>query len=137
MPCQQCHRLWARTYFIFSSLFSNILFFSPSGLPRPVAAFGQGPELRCHQLLLPSQPGRPCKPITETPVRMRGPCVPHLQVHRFPPCVHLVEPRTWTRKVTPLTTSKPDPLLHTTPRDKGSRDLELDTGRRKGIQLGL
>lgn len=104
MPCQLRHPLGTQIYFIFSFFFfSNISLFPHSGLPRPVAAFGQDPEHGCHQFLLSS-------PILLTQTVMgRGiPCVLTLEGSDF---LIASTTFTWHAEVTRLTTNKPDALL--------------------------
>lgn len=62
---------------------------------------------------------------------MRVPCVLHLRVYCFPHCVYHGEPGIWTRKFSQLTTSKPDPLLHTAP---GKRWQHPTTSRPRASQ---
>lgn len=137
MPCQQCHPLCTRIYFI-SSLLFNISLVSLSGLPRQVAARGQDPEACCHQLLLSSQPGRLQIHYSNRREGGRDP----LSFFTFECTGFLIASAMVTQapgpEFTQLTTSVPDLLPHTAPRGEGSIwGPGVGPGRSKGIQLGL
>lgn len=136
MPRQQSPTLGKNVFYILGPFFLTFHSFPPLGFPDqclPLARMQNSIVTSSYYL---PRPADPAKPITETPVRMRVLCALHLPGLCIPHYLH-DEPGTCTRKITQSKTSRPDLLLRPTSRDKGTGDLKLATGGRKGIQLGL
>lgn len=136
MPIHQPPTLGKDIFYILSPSFLTFHSFPPLGFSDqclPLARMQNSIVTSSYYL---PRSADPAKPTTGTPVRMRVLCVPHLPGLFISYHLH-DDPGTWTRKITQLKTSRPGLLLHPTSRDKGTGDLELATGRRKGVQMGL